>query len=978
MGGPLLESGRASLARPVPESRVPPRPAAPATIRVRGARQHNLKNLDLDLPRGAMTVVTGVSGSGKSSLAFDTLYAEGQRRYVESVSTYARQFLERLPRPDVDSVTGLSPAVAIQQANRTRSARSTVGTATEIHDFLRLLYARTGTTYCPRCGRPVMADSPDSIRDEARAWDAGTEVRILAPLALPARLAWSDVAQGLRANGFLRVAFAPPGFLPDGPLAALEAHGAPALALVDLDPLPVLPKKTKLVLVLIDRLRWKPDLGSRLAEAVESAFVRGEGRLLLQIGEGNALKAKSERWECPTDGLTFLAPRPNLFSFNSPLGVCPTCRGFGDVLEFDPGLVVPDSGRTLSEGAIDPWAGSWRAHFADKLRDLQVRHGVPLDVAWAQLSGAQQELVLEGAPGFKGVMPFLRRLKEKSYKAGNRFIVKRYQRAVRCRDCAGARLRPEALCVRVGGRNIAECAALTLGGLLVFLDGLAWTPGQWKIAEPILVELSSRLRYLVRVDLAYLTLDRLARTLSGGEAQRIELAHALGANLVDTLYVLDEPTIGLHPRDGERLLGVLEDLAKRGNTLVVVEHEPAVIRKADWVVDLGPGAGVRGGHLLYSGPGQALAAPGGPDTETARYLRGETRITRKRWTEKARRHLVIEDAREHNLKGVTARFAVGRLNCVTGVSGSGKSTLIEDILYPAARNALESAGEPVGAHGRITGLDALARVVLVDQSPIGKSPRSNPLTYVKGFDALRALYARQPLAIERGYTAGTFSFNVAGGRCETCQGDGVVAVEMHFLADLLLPCEMCDGARYKRDVLDVLYRGMSVRQALDLTVEEAIAHFAGQAALLDKLRVLSQVGLGYLALGQGAPTLSGGEAQRLKIARELAVPGVGPALYLLDEPTVGLHVTDVQRLLDVLEGLLERGHTVICVEHHLDVIRNADWVVDLGPGGGDAGGELVAEGPPEVIAASEDSWTGRFLAAEVDRAGSNAWNCGPC
>ncbi|MEO7842049.1 MAG: excinuclease ABC subunit UvrA [Candidatus Eisenbacteria bacterium] len=935
-------------------------------IRVRGARQHNLKNFDLELPRGAMTVVTGVSGSGKSSLAFDTLYAEGQRRYVESVSTYARQFLERLPRPEVDSVTGLSPAVAIQQSNRTRSARSTVGTATEIYDFLRLLFARAGTTFCPRCGRAVVADSPDSIGDEARAWDEGAEVRIFAPVALPPRLPWADVAQGLRANGYLRVAFAPPALVPDGPLAALEAAGAPEL--VDLDPLPALPrKKAKLVLVLIDRFRWKPDLGSRLAEALESAFARGEGRLLLQVGADGVPRAKSERWECPTDGLAFLAPRPNLFSFNSPLGVCPTCRGFGDTLVFDPALVIPDAQRTLSEGAIDPWAGSWRAHFAEKLRDLRARHGVPLDVAWAKLSGAQQELVLEGGAGFKGVLPFLRRLQEKSYRAGNRFIVKRYQRAVRCPHCAGARLRPEALCVQVGGRNIAQCAALTLGELLVFLDGLEWTVGTRGIAEAILLELTSRLRYLVRVDLAYLSLDRLARTLSGGEAQRIELANALGANLVDTLYVLDEPTIGLHPRDGERLLGVLDDLAKRGNTLVVVEHEPAVIRKADWVVDLGPGAGVRGGHLLYSGPGTALAAPGGPDTETARYLRGETTITRRRWEEEPRRFLVIEGAREHNLKGDTVRLPVGRFTCVTGVSGSGKSTLIEDILHPAARNALEHAREAVGAHGRITGFEALSRVVLVDQSPIGKSPRSNPLTYVKGFDALRALYARQPMALERGYTAGAFSFNIEGGRCETCQGDGVVAVEMYFLADLLLPCETCGGARYKRDVLEVTYRGLGIRQALDLTVEEAITHFAGTRVLVEKLRILSQVGLGYLSLGQAAPTLSGGEAQRLKIARELAIPVAGAALYLMDEPTVGLHVSDVQRLLDVLEGLLERGHTVVCVEHHLDVIRNADWVVDLGPGGGDAGGHLVVEGTPEDVAACAESWTGRFLATELVR-----------
>jgi excinuclease ABC subunit A len=944
--------------------------SAPTTITVRGARQHNLKNLDLEIPRGRMTVVTGVSGSGKSSLAFDTLYAEGQRRYVESVSTYARQFLERLPRPDVDRVAGLSPAVAIQQANRAKSARSTVGTATEVYDFLRLLYARVGTTTCPLCGRTIVADSPSSLVAEAAAWDEGAEVRLFAPVALPPRLPFEHVAQGLRANGYLKVAFAPPGAAADGPLSALAAAGPPVT--VDLDPTPKPPKKTRLALVLVDRFRWKPAASGRLAEAAVAAFLRGEGRLVLQLGADAAPTARSERHECPVDGLAFEAPRPQLFSFNSPLGVCPSCRGFGDVLEFDPARVVPDHRRTLAEGAIDPWAGSWRAHFAEKLRDLRARHGVPLDVAWGKLTKAQQELVMEGGPGFKGVMPFLRRLQQKSYKAGNRFIVKRYQRAVRCPACRGARLRPEALHVRLGGKTIAECAALTLGELAIFLDGLALTGEKRAIAASILGELTARVRFLVRVDLAYLTLDRLARTLSGGETQRIELANALGANLVDTLYVLDEPTIGLHPRDGERLLGVLADLAARGNTLVVVEHEPAVIRRADHVIDLGPGAGVRGGNLLWAGPGAELMAPGGPATATARYLRGEIRIAREPIATKPRKFVTIEGAAEHNLKSVTVRLPLERLTCVTGVSGSGKSTLIESILYPAARNALENASEPVGAHDAVRGLDALTRVVLVDQSPIGKSPRSNPLTYVKGFDALRDAYARVPLAVERGYKPGTFSFNVPGGRCETCEGDGSVAVEMYFLSDLSVPCDTCGGARYKRDVLDVRYRGLDIREALDLTVEEARSHFASVPALTEKLAVLSRVGLGYLALGQGAPTLSGGEAQRLKIARELSQPSAGAALYLLDEPTVGLHLADVAVLFEVLSDLVARGHTVVCVEHHLDVIAGADWVVDLGPGGGDAGGELVVEGTPGQVAASADSWTGKFLAehAALARAGA--------
>ncbi len=943
-------------------------PAAGTVIAVRGARQHNLKNLDLDLPRGQLTVITGVSGSGKSSLAFDTLYAEGQRRYVESVSTYAKQFLERLPRPDVLTIAGLSPAVAIQQSNRAKSARSTVGTATEVYDYLRLLYARVGTSHCPRCGRAIAADSPSSIADEAGAWPEGAEVRVFAPIATPERLGWDAVADGLRANGYLKIG------LPDGRPTAAGLH----LELRALDPLPRLPARAKQVHLLIDRLRWRPEAHGRLVEALEAAFVRGDGRLLLQVGEEAPAHPKSERWECPNDGTVLQPPRPNLFSFNSPLGVCPTCRGFGDVLEFDPGLIVPDQGKSLEQGAIDPWAGSWRGHFMKRLKDLSKSQGVPLDVPWKKLSAEHRALLLSGGPGFRGVLPFLARLQQKAYKAANRFIVKRYQRAVQCATCHGARLRPEALNVRVGGRTIAEASWLTLAELLVFLEGLPLGREQREIAASILTELLSRLRYLVRVDLGYLTLARLARTLSGGEAQRIELANALGANLVDTLYVLDEPTIGLHPRDGERLAGVLADLAAKGNTLIVVEHDPLLIRRADWVVDLGPGAGVLGGRLLWSGPGGALLAKDGPATETARYLRGEKLVVRaRRPVGRDARFLTVEGARHHNLKSATVRFPIGRMSCVTGVSGSGKSTLVEEILYPAARNALEFAREAVGACDRVRGLEAFSRVVLVDQSPIGKSPRSNPLTYVKGFDALREAYARTPEAIGRGLKAGAFSFNVPGGRCETCEGDGVVQVEMYFLADLLLPCETCDGARYKPEILEVRYRGLSVRQALDLTVEEAIAQFAGVPALVEKLHILSRVGLGYLTLGQPAPTLSGGEAQRLKIARELALRGGGAAsagrnggtaaageaaLYLLDEPTVGLHMSDVQRLLDVRDDLVARGHTVVCVEHNLDVIRNSDWVVDLGPGGGDAGGHLVAEGPPEAIPGVEESWTGKFLA----------------
>ena len=907
-------------------------------ITIRGARQHNLKNLDLTLARGAFNVITGVSGSGKSSLAFDTLYAEGQRRYVESVSSYAKQFLDRMPRPDVDAVTGLSPAVAIRQANQAKSARSTVGTATEIYDYLRLFFARVGTTTCPDCGQPVVADSPSDLAREAeREWTEGEEIAVLAPVTVPARLPWKAVVEGLESNGFLRV------WDGAGPVELASLSGAPSGG--------------EDLLVVADRFRWSGERATRLEEAARLAFGRGEGRLVL--ARGGALAPRAERWICPRDGREFPSPEPILFSFNSPYGVCPECKGFGDILEFDEDLIVPDHGKTLAQGAIDPWAGSWRRHFGGRLREMSKRTGIPLDVPWKKLTRAQQRVVLDGTEGFRGALPFLRRLQKKSYRAGNRFLVKRYQRPARCPACAGARLRAEARWVHVLGDNIVDVARRTVSETRLWVERAAESLAGEKraLAAPILKELRSRLLYLERVDLGYLTLDRLARTLSGGEAQRIELSNALGANLVDALYVLDEPTVGLHPRDAERLVQVLEDLTRRGNTLCVVEHDPLVIGRADWLVDLGPGAGEHGGRLLHCGKPAALG-----DSPTGRYLRGELTVTRQRLTRRASRWIEVRGASEHNLRDVTARFPVGRLTCVTGVSGSGKSTLVEDTLYRAAARALgDRGGEDPGAHELLTGLDAVGRVAMVDQSPIGKSPRSNPVTYMKAFDGLRGIYAAQPLAAERGYKPGTFSFNVPGGRCETCEGDGVVRVEMYFLADLFVPCDECGGQRYKRDVLDVKVHGLNIREALDLTVDEAIARFHEYTPLVGRLSVLSRVGLGYLRLGQPAPTLSGGESQRLKVARELADVSAAPTLFILDEPTVGLHVADVQVLLDVLSRLVERGHTVVLVEHHLDVVKNADWVIDLGPEGGDGGGWIVAEGAPEKIAAEPRSHTGRFL-----------------
>ncbi len=916
-------------------------------IRIRGARQHNLKGLDLDLPCGRLTVVTGVSGSGKSSLAFDTLYAEGQRRYVESVSTYAKQFLERLPRPDVDAIEGLMPAVAIQQAAPARSGRSTVGTATEVHDHLRVLFARLGEVSCLACGRPVRADSPQAIAREARDWPEGEVLLVLAAVPLARGTGWEEQAGHLLASGYTRV-------LVGGEIQPLE-------------PPPKLPRGAAAVSVVVDRFTWRRGEEARLAESCEQAFRRGEGRLALVRGD-RAPETRSEHWECARCGAPALRPEPALFSFNSPLGVCPACRGFGNVLTFTADLIVPDPSKSLREGALKPWAGSWRRLAWPRLEKFARAQGIPLDQPWRRLEAEHRRLLLEGGEGFRGVIPFLERRREKSYKIGNRFLIKKYQAALPCTDCGGTRLRPEARAVRLGGRTIAEVGAMTVAEAAHWLAGLEFGETGREIAGPVLAGVGSRLRFLERVDVGYLTLDRATRTLSGGEAQRIELANALGANLADTLYVLDEPTVGLHPRDTDRLVAILRELAGRGNTLVVVEHEPLVMRAADHVVDLGPGAGELGGHLLYAGPGgDALAAV---DTDTARYLRGEKRVTRERRPGAPREFLAVLGATHHNLKGVDARFPLGRLTAVTGVSGSGKSSLVEDVFYRAARRALEGAAgeEPPGAHRAIEGLERLKRVALVDQSPIGRTPRSCPVTYMGAFAALREVYARQPAALARGLKDGAFSFNTPGGRCEACEGAGWVTVEMYFLADLLVPCEVCGGDRFRREVLEVRYRGVDVRQALDLTVDQAFAHFASEPRFTRALHILRRVGLGYLKLGQPATQLSGGEAQRLKIARELSgrrAPtrqrGSGPTLYLLDEPTVGLHYADVQRLLEVLDDLTARGDTVIAVEHNLDVIRNADWVVDLGPDGGEAGGQLVAEGPPETIAACAASWTGRFL-----------------
>ena len=926
----------------------PPAPEPIAFIRIRGARQHNLRGIDLDLPRGALTVVTGVSGSGKTSLAFDTLYAEGQRRYVESVSTYAKQFLDRLPRPDVDSITGLTPAVSIQQSAPARSARSTVGTATEIHDYLRLMFARLGTVHCTNCGKPVAADSAQSIAREAASWAVDDIVLVLAPVAVSPKSPWGEQAGHLMRAGYTRV--------------WLEGEVVP------LDPLPKLKKTVKQIHIVIDRFRWSPDERERLVEACEQAFRRGERALMLVMGD-RAPEARNENWACSSCGTPAMRPEPALFSFNSPLGGCPVCKGFGDVLTFAPELIVPDGTKSLREGAIAPWAGSWRSVAFPRVQKLATEQGFDLDEPWDTLKPEHRKLLMEGSKDFRGAVPFLERLQQKSYKAGNRFIVKRYQVPRACSGCGGKRLRPEALGVKLGGKTIAEVCALPVAETARFAAELEFGESQKVIAGVAMGELQSRLRFLLRVDLGYLTLDRLTRTLSGGEAQRIELANALGANLADTLYVLDEPTAGLHPRDTERLIEILHELTARSNTVVVVEHDPLVIQSAEYLVDLGPGAGELGGQLLYAGRAAGIRIA--EDSLTGAYLVGAERITRKIRTTKPATFITVTGARQHNLKNVSARFPIGRLTSVTGVSGSGKSSLVEDVLYRAALKKFEGReDEPVGEHTSITGLDHVKRVALVDQSPIGRTPRSCPVTYMGAFAAMREVFARQPAAMARGLKDGAFSFNTAGGRCDHCEGAGWVQVEMYFLADLLVPCEICAGSRYKPEVLDVRVRGVNIKDALDMTVDAAFDHFGKEPKFTRPLHVLRQVGLGYLRLGQAATQLSGGEAQRLKIARELAERSAGPTLYVLDEPTVGLHWADVQRLVEVLGDLTARGDTVVLVEHNTDVIRCSDWVVDLGPAGGAGGGTLVAEGPPDVIAGCASSHTGRFLKA--DGVGANA------
>ena len=919
-------------------------------IRIVNARQNNLRGVTVDLPHRSLIVVTGPSGSGKSTLAFDTLYAEGQRRYIESLSTYAKQFLDRMPKPQVDRLEGLAPAVAIEQRNPVISSRSTVGTATEVYDYLRLLWARVGRCYCRKCGGPVRRDTPQSAADDIVA-QGGGRVQVCFPLPPVARLTHDAVVENLRALGFVRVL----------------ADGA-ALHLDDLPPRMDFTTAAEL-LVVVDRLVADPASVGRLCEAVSLAFSEGEG-IAVAVAEtaaGTLRLRFTEFPACSNCDTPSVPVTPALFSFNNPRGACSHCNGFGAVLEYDESLIVCDPERSLAEGAIDPWTKPRYESRRRILLEFARSIGADPHKPWSKLKPAHRRELLYGRKKrFVGIFPFLKGLEEKRYKQYIRVFLRQYQLAKTCDQCGGSRLNPDALAVRIGEHTIGAVAALSIDGIHGWLEQLSLNPVEQQIAHLVLDQLESRIDFLRDVGLGYLTLDRQTRTLSGGEAQRIALANALGSHLVDTLYVLDEPSVGLHPRDTDRLLGLLRRLRDAGNTVLVVEHDLAAIRQADFMLELGPGSGEHGGRVVHAGPvGEARASL------TGQYLTGKKRIgvpsirrpPGPQW-------LRIRGATLHNVRDVDVDIPLGAMTAVTGVSGSGKSTLLHDVIYRhlearlrGEHSAKSHLGEPVGAVRSLTGWEFLRDVLLVDQSPIGRSPRSNPVTYIRAFDEIRELFAAQPLARQRGYTSATFSFNLAGGRCETCEGAGHVQIQMVFLADVFVPCEACGGTRYRPEVLDVRIQGHSIHDVLQWTVDEAITRFRHQPRLGAALWQLQQVGLGYLRLGQPATTLSGGEAQRLKIARELTQAGKreGRKLYILDEPTTGLHLDDVRVLIHVLDRLVDAGHTVVIIEHHMDVVKRADWVIDMGPEAGDAGGAVVAQGTPEDVAAAPESRTGSYL-----------------
>jgi excinuclease ABC subunit A len=979
-----------------------------ADLIVRGARTHNLKNIDLTLPVGRLIIVTGVSGSGKSSLAFDTIYAEGQRRYVESLSAYARQFLERMEKPDVDRIDGISPAIAIRQKNSVRNPRSTVGTTTEIHDYMRLLFARIGRTFCRSCGREVVRETAEVVARQLGELPAGTrlligfdvpvvdamttsaaearEVDELAevaeeetpePRGRPAERDPAERARGDRQHTAAIVATI--GSLRKKGFARLLLDGR-AVAFDDVDAAAIVDRAV--LQVVVDRVQLDDEeLRQRLTDSIEIAYTEGGGAAwaLSVSSEPPVLLRFSERFECRQCGIAYEDPQPRLFSFNNPFGACPTCHGFGNIIELDMDLVVPDATKSIQQGAIEPWS---KPHYRAQLAELKraaKKAKIRLDVPWAQLTDEERRFVVDGGDGgeerYEGIRGFFRWLERKKYKVHVRVFLSRYRGYLTCPDCGGARLRREARVVQVAGRTIDRVSSLTVREAQAFFADLSLTEKEETIAEKVLKEIRRRLSFLSDVGLDYLTLDRLSSTLSGGEAQRINLATSLGSALVGTLYVLDEPSIGLHSRDNQRLIDILRQLRDQGNTVLVVEHDADMIKVADHVVDLGLGAGEQGGRVVYSGTLEGLMRE--PRSLTSKYLRQELAIpvptTRRRGTGQK---IKLLGALEHNLKEIDVAIPLNTLTCVTGVSGSGKSTLVHDVLYAAIKRAKGGWDKRVGAFRKLEGAEFVTDVVLVDQAPIGRTPRSNPVTYLKAFDPIRELFAATKDARSRGLTASHFSFNVPGGRCEACQGEGEVRVEMQFLADVFVPCDQCDGKRFKPQVLEVRYRGRTIHQVLDLTVREALTFFSSSPKVLRRLQVLDEIGLGYLRLGQPATTLSGGEAQRIKIAAHLSSHGGERLLYILDEPTTGLHFDDIAKLLTAFRKLLEAGHSLVVIEHNLDVIKTADYVIDLGPEGGEDGGALVAAGTPEQVAQVEASHTGRYLRPVLAEGRSHAYAAG--
>jgi excinuclease ABC subunit A len=997
---------------------VSPGAAEPGYLVVRGARTHNLKNIDVTLPVGKLIIVTGVSGSGKSSLAFDTIYAEGQRRYVESLSAYARQFLERMEKPDVDKIEGISPAIAIRQKNSIRNPRSTVGTTTEIHDYMRLLFARIGRTYCRVCGKEVGRETAEIVARQLIELGSGTRLLLGfdLPLVDPFVTANGETAEIDELREQVDEGAGEPSLLadPGEPVQARQATpgsraatgGAEGTAVVaaaienlrrkgfgrllidqravafdDIERALVAGRST--LQVVVDRLQLNgDDIRQRLTDSIETAYLEGGGAAWAISVDGDRSASApeqparvlrfSERFECRPCGLTYEAPQPRLFSFNNPFGACPTCHGFGNIIELDMGLVVPDPTKSIQQGAIEPWS---KPHYRGQLADLKraaKKRKLRLDVSWAELRDDEKQFVIEGGEGYDGIRGFFRWLDRKKYKVHVRVFLSRYRGYLVCPDCSGTRLRREARDVRIEGRTIDTVSSLTVLGAETFFGGLHLTEKEAAIADKVLKEIRRRLSFLSDVGLDYLTLDRLSSTLSGGEAQRINLATSLGSALVGTLYVLDEPSIGLHSRDNLRLIEILRQLRDQGNTVLVVEHDADMIKVADHIVDLGLGAGEQGGRVVYSGTLEGLMRE--PRSLTSKYLRQELAIPvptiRRRGTGQKIR---LIGASEHNLKDVDIAIPLNTLTCVTGVSGSGKSTLVHDVLYAAIKRAKGSWDKRLGTFKRLEGAELISDAVLVDQTPIGRTPRSNPVTYLKAFDPIRELFAATKDARSRGLSASHFSFNVPGGRCEACQGEGEVRVEMQFLADVFVPCDQCDGKRFKPQVLEVRYRGRSIHQVLDLTVREALTFFSSSPKVLRRLQVLDEIGLGYLRLGQPATTLSGGEAQRIKIAAHLSSHSGERLLYVLDEPTTGLHFDDIAKLLTAFRKLLEAGHTLLVIEHNLDVIKTADYIIDLGPEGGEAGGSVVATGTPEQLAQVEMSYTARYLRPVLAEGRSHAY-----